>query len=129
MSTLNEQQAAEQLLSGYAEVLNAANTALIPSFYTHDGAFMPDGFKTLTKKDLDNAGGKYLKNTGFKIKYAIISVTITPEYTFIDATAQTTAVSVGKKEEANLSSRDFFVLRKEGSDWKIFRYLFNRTQN
>ncbi|RYY23623.1 MAG: hypothetical protein EOP41_06335 [Sphingobacteriaceae bacterium] len=50
MSILNEQQAAEQLLSGYAEVLNAANTALIPSFYTQDGAFMPDGFKHSRKK-------------------------------------------------------------------------------
>ncbi|RYE03599.1 MAG: hypothetical protein EOP44_06310 [Sphingobacteriaceae bacterium] len=129
MSTINEQQAAGQLLSGYAEVLNTANTALIPSFYTHDGAFMPNGYRTLTKEDLENAAGKYLKNANFKISYAIQSVTIKQEYAFIDATAQTTAVSLNENNEVSQISRDFFVLRKEGSDWKIFRYLFNRIQN
>jgi ketosteroid isomerase-like protein len=128
MSTINEKQAAEQLLYGYAAVLNKANLASISSFYAFDGLFMPDGFKTLTKKDLDAAGGKFLQNKTFKIKYDIQSVTVGNEFAFIEATARTTIVPNGG-EEIFQSSRDFFVLRKDGTDWKIYRYLFNKGQN
>jgi hypothetical protein len=89
---------------------------------------MPDGFKTLTKKDLDAAGGKFLQNKTFKIKYDIQSVTVGNKFAFIEATARTTIVPNGG-EEIFQSSRDFFVLRKDGTDWKIYRYLFNKEQN
>jgi ketosteroid isomerase-like protein len=128
MSTINEKQAAVQLLYGYAAVLNRANLASISSFYAFDGLFMPDGFKTLTKKDLDAAGGKFLQNKTFQIEYNIQSVTVGNEFAFIDATARTTTVPNGR-DEIFQNSRDFFVLRKDGTDWKIYRYLFNKVQD
>ncbi|QEM05036.1 hypothetical protein DIU31_016490 [Mucilaginibacter rubeus] len=76
MSTTNEKLAAEQVLHGYAEVLNKADIALISSFYAFDGLFMPDGFKTLSKKDLDAVSGKFLKDGNFKINYDINNVNV-----------------------------------------------------
>ncbi|MBD1362616.1 nuclear transport factor 2 family protein [Mucilaginibacter sp. ZT4R22] len=128
MSTINEKLAAEQVLQGYAEVLNKANISLISSFYTFDGLFIPHGYKSLTKKELDVAGGKLLKAKDFRINFDIENVTIGNEFAFIDATAQTTTIGRGG-EETREKSRDFFVLRKDGADWKIYRYLFNRVQN
>jgi ketosteroid isomerase-like protein len=128
MSTTNEQHAAAKLLHSYAEVINKADSKSIASFYSFDGLFMPDGFKTLTKKDLDAAGGKFLKSTNFKINYDIKNVTVGNEFAFIDATALTTTTSSGGKE-INENSRDFFVLRKDGIYWKIYRYMFNKLQD
>ena len=128
MSTTNEKQAASQILYGYAEVLNKGETVSISTFYTLDGLFMADGFKTLTKKELDTAGDKFLKNTNFKINYDIKNITINQEFAFIDAIARTTTTRDGGKETSE-NSRDFFVLRKDGTDWKIYRYLFNKIQN
>ncbi|MBS7565470.1 nuclear transport factor 2 family protein [Mucilaginibacter sp. Bleaf8] len=128
MSTTNEKLAAEQVLHAYAEVLNKADIALISSFYAFDGLFMAQGFKTLAKKDLDAAGSKFLKVGNFKINYAIQNVTVENEFAFIDATARTTITRRGG-EEISDNSRDFFVLRKDGTDWKIYRYLFNKIRN
>lgn len=50
-----EKQAAEKLLAGYAAALNSANATSLSSFYTYDGLFMPDGFKSLTATDLEKA--------------------------------------------------------------------------
>ncbi|SDH75655.1 nuclear transport factor 2 family protein [Mucilaginibacter sp. P25] len=128
MNTTNEQQAAVQLLHCYAEVLNEADSPSISSFYAFDGLFMPDGFKTLTKKDLDAAGGKFLKGRNFKINYNIQNVTVGNEFAFIDATARSITTSSGGKEISK-NSRDFFVLRKDGTAWKIYRYLFNKLRD
>jgi ketosteroid isomerase-like protein len=127
MSITNEKLAAEQLLIGYAEVLNKVNISSISSFYTNDGLFMPDGFRTLKKDDLDAAGGKFLKSGNFKIDYDIKNVKVGNDFAFIDAIAKTTTIGRGGKETSQ-NSRDFFVLRKDGTDWKIYRYLFNRLQ-
>ena len=126
MSTQNEQQAAAQLLYGYLEVLNTAVTGSISSFYTHDGLFMPDGFKTLTREDLENAGSNYLQKKNFKISYDNQSVTIKQEFACINATAHTSGFTSHDDHEIHRSSRDSFVLRMEGTEWKIFRYVFNK---
>ncbi|AMR32464.1 hypothetical protein A0256_14045 [Mucilaginibacter sp. PAMC 26640] len=128
MSTRNEKLSAEQVLHGYAEVLNKANIASISSFYASDGLFMPDGFKTLSKKELDAVSGKFLKDGNFKINYDIKNINVENEFAFIDATARTTTIGRGG-EAASKNSRDFFVLRKDGADWKIYRYLFNKVQD
>lgn len=128
MSTTNEKLAAEQVLHSYAEVLNKTNIASISSFYAFDGLFMPDGFKTLSKKDLDAVSGKFLKDENFKINYDINNLKVRNEFAFIDAIATTTTIGPGG-EETSENSRDFFVLRKDGEDWKIYRYMFNKVQN
>jgi len=128
MSTTNEKLAAEQVLHGYAEVLNKADIALMSSFYAFDGLFMPDGLKTLSKKDLEAVSGKFLRQRNFKINYDINNVNVRNELAFIDATATTTTIGRGG-EETSQNSRDFFVLRKDGAEWKIYRYLFNKVQN
>jgi ketosteroid isomerase-like protein len=121
-------QAAQQLLAHYAEALNAANTALLPALYTTDGVFMPDGVAPLPASALSGKGSSFFANSRFHISYAVEDVTVSGEYAFVQATARTATTSLATGREVARTSQDFFVLRQEAQDWKIYRYLFNSVR-
>jgi len=121
-------QAAEQLLAQYAEALNAANTNLLPALYTADGVFMPDGVASLPAGALPGKGVSFFAKSRLHISYAVQEVTGSGEYAFVQATARTATTNLATGQETARTSRDFFVLRQEGQDWKIYRYLFNSVR-
>ena len=121
-------QAAEQLLAYYAEALNAANPALLPTLYTADGVFMPDGVATLPAGALPGKGSSFFAKSRLHISYAVEDVTVGGEYAFVQATARTATTDLASGQETARTSRDFFVLRQESQDWKIYRYLFNSVR-
>lgn len=130
MSTQTEKTAVEKLLTAYAEVLNSANTASLPSFYTEDGLLMPDGFQGLTIEDLLNRSKSFFNKIRFQIDFAEPETVIDGEYAFVQTTAKTTTTNLENNQEVKQTSRDFFVLRKEKEGWKIYRYIFNNvTEN
>jgi len=121
-------QAAKRLLAKYADAVNAADRKTIASLYSEDGLFMPEGVTSLTKKDLiKNRKGSF-KNIRFLISYAIHDVVISNQYAFVIAIATTSATDRANNKETTQTSRDFFVLRKERDEWKVFRYIFNHVR-
>ncbi|RZL00116.1 MAG: DUF4440 domain-containing protein [Hymenobacter sp.] len=121
-------QAAEQLLAHYAEALNAANPALLPTLYTADGVFMADGVATLPAGALPGKGNSFFAKSRLHISYAVEDVTVGGAYAFVRATARTATTDLATGREVARTSRDFFVLRQESQDWKIYRYLFNSVR-
>lgn len=127
MSTQPDKTVVENLLTDYADAINSANTAFIPSFYTEDGRLMPEGSKDLTKEDLVNRSQKFFKQVRFKIAYTVPdTIIIDGNYAFVQTTAKSTTTNLETNKVKDQTSRDFFVLRKEKEDWKIFRYVFNK---
>jgi ketosteroid isomerase-like protein len=121
-------QAAQQLLAHYAQALNSATIALLPTLYTADGMFLPDGVAPLPASALPGKGASFFAKTRFHISYVVEDVTVGGEYAFVQATARTATTDLATGQEVARTSRDFFVLRQEAQDWKIFRYLFNNVQ-
>ncbi|WP_324680251.1 nuclear transport factor 2 family protein [Hymenobacter sp. GOD-10R] len=121
-------QAAEQLLAQYAEALNTAHPLLLPALYTADGVFMPNGVASLPAGVLPGQGEKFFAKSRLHIRYAVEEVTGNGEYAFVQATARTATTDLTTGQEVTRTSRDFFVLRQEGQDWKIYRYLFNSVR-
>jgi len=126
MSIPNATQTAENLLTDYAEVLNTANTAAIASFYTFDGLFMPDGYQSIKAIDLARTGERYLKKHGFHISFHIQNVSEENGFVFVQANATTKFNAHQGPEAIQTSSRDFFILRKDDTVWKIYKYIFNQ---
>ena len=125
MNAQDEKAAAESLLTDYANALNSADAASIPAFYTQDGRFLPDGFKALTTADLAKKSKSYLEKGQFHIRYNVQDIAMDGQFAFVEATAQTRSTDAATGVESSQVSRDFFVLRREQGDWKIFRYIFN----
>jgi uncharacterized protein (TIGR02246 family) len=127
MSTQLEMLAPEQLLAQYARALNSADTAALPSFYTPDGVYMPDGVQTVPASALAARGAAFFAKAGFDIDFAVESVAVDGTYAFVQATAHTRTTK-GATQPQVRRSRDFFVLRQQEQGWKIFCYIFNRVQ-
>lgn len=122
-----EHQIAE-VLKGYALAINGTQTASIPTFYSKEGLFMPEGFKILTKLDLSSErSSEFLKKTDFKIEYTIETIDVEGNFAFVSATAKTSKKGKATHDVVIKQTRDFFVLRKEESSWKIYRYIFNSS--
>lgn len=122
-----ENQIAE-LLEGYALAINGAQTKSIAAFYAEEGLFMPEGFKTLTKLDLSREkSSNFLRKTDFKIEYTIEKIEVEDNFAFVSATAKTSKKESVTNDAVIKQTRDLFVLRKEESSWKIFRYVFNNS--
>jgi ketosteroid isomerase-like protein len=128
MDIQSEKQTVEKLLLRLADALNSGDISSIPSFYTEDGIFMPDGFKVLTQDKLSKSGNSYLKRTRFKITFFIQDIIVNEGYAFVDATAETQTIDPVKNKLVLTTSRDFFVLRRINGEWKIYRYMFNHVK-
>lgn len=128
MQPRSQPHAARQVLAQYAEALNSANPALLPTLYTADGVFMPDGRAPLPAGALPGKGARFFAHSRLRISYAAAEVTVDGDYAFVQATAHTATTNLATGQETARTSRDFFVLRREDQDWKIYRYLFNSVQ-
>jgi ketosteroid isomerase-like protein len=122
-----ENQIAE-VLKGYALAINDAQTASIAAFYSEEGLFMPEGFKTLTKQDLyPEKSSNFLRKTDFKIEYTIEKIEVEENFAFVSVTAKTSKKQSATNDAVMKQTRDLFVLRKEEGSWKIYRYIFNNS--
>ncbi|MCC9168974.1 YybH family protein [Pontibacter harenae] len=128
MNAQDEKLAAESLITNYANALNSADAGAIPAFFTHDGQFMPDGFRSLTTADLAKRSKSILEKSQFHIKYSLRDIVVDGQFAFIEAMAQTRSNLAATGGESTQVSRDFFVLRKEQENWKILRYIFNNVE-
>lgn len=129
MSYQEEKEAISNVLGRYAQVLNAAESALIPEFYSEDGLFIPDSMNVVYKRsDLKALGNTYLKEFGFKIEYAIQNINIDERYAFVEALATTSNRGALKQNNINKTSIDLFILKRTDAGWKIYRYIFNNVK-
>lgn len=121
MSTQEERPAIELVIGEFTKTLNDGNFNHIRSLYTKDGIFMPNGYKSIQSRKLANRPSTSIISTEFKIDIQIGQVEVDGKYAFVTATAE---VREGANEVAK-TSRDFFTLRKDADQWKIYRYIFN----
>jgi uncharacterized protein (TIGR02246 family) len=127
MQAPSDKQAVAALLAQYAQALNSADTAVLPSFYTPDGVIMPEGHATLPANALLARGESFFAKKDFHIDFAVESVAVDGAYTFVQATARTRITERATQQPVHRRSRDFFVLRQQPQGWKIYCYIFNEV--
>ena len=128
MNIQEEKQTVERFITAYAEALNTANTHLISSFYAKDSLFMPNKMKTLSGHELRRTTtGSFFKKVSFHIDYSVKDIAVDDRFAFVQALAIATTTDLLTGEQSAKTSRDFFVLRKDEEEWKIYRYMFNNV--
>lgn len=129
MGYTKEKEAINTLLGNFARVLNNGDTKAISGFFDRDAIFIPDGMKKiLAGNELGKTTNGYLKRSDFKIGYTIKEITIENQFAFVEAFATTTEKSVWDLKPVQKRSIDFFVLKNEDENWKIYRYIFNNVR-
>lgn len=129
LSYTKEKEAIGILLGNFAQVLNNRETAAIAGFFDQDAVFIPDGMKKIIAgNQLGKTSSGYLKRADFKIGYSIKDITIEDQFAFVEAAATTTENRISDLKPVPKKSIDFFVLKKNGENWKIYRYIFNNVR-
>jgi len=128
MSTVDDTKIRE-LLTTYEHALNTSNAALAASCYTSDGVFMPTTLPTSSGGDLEKAYAGIFEVIALDIAFTFEEVVVTGgDYAFVLTSSSGTQTVLAPEVTASESNRELFVLRRESGDWKIARYMFNKSE-
>jgi len=124
-----EKKKIEELLSTYQKSLNTSDAKLAQSLYTKDGVFMP----TEAPSGIGTEG--ILKSYEFvfsqiqlNIEFFIEEIEVEGNMAFAVTSSKGTVKIHAIGVEAPEANRELFVFEKVNGEWKIARYMFNKTE-
>lgn len=124
-----DKQNIEALLSAYKKSLYTSDATLAQSLYTKDGVFMP------TEAPSGIGAEGILKSYEFvfsqiqlNIEFFIEEIVVEGNLAFAVTSSKGTVKILANDIEAPEANRELFVFEKVNGDWKIARYMFNKTE-
>ena len=124
-----EKNQIEKLLLVYQKSLNTSDAKLAQSLYTKDGIFMP----TEAPSGIGSEG--ILKSYEFvfsqiqlNIEFFIEEIVVEGNMAFAITSSKGTVKIHANGIEAPEANRELFVFEKINGEWKIARYMFNKTE-
>lgn len=127
-----EKQGKEQihnLLMNYQEALNTSDADKAVNLYTKDGIFMPSGAPSAI--GTENIKGAYefvFSNIQLNIEFNIEEIVIEKNVAFAITTSKGSTLIHATGATVPEENRELFVFEKENCEWKIARYMFNKTK-
>ena len=118
----------EQLLKSYFAALNKSDAETAITSYAKDGIFMPTEGPTATGLEQLKAAYRHVfdtikLNVGFKIEEIVPS----GDYAYAITSSEGQVTILDKNITAPEKNRELFVLKKVNGEWKIARYMFNKS--
>lgn len=128
MDTQNK-AAIEKTLNIYFNSLNASDVKTAVGSYTADGVFMPSKFPTATgTAQLVTAYENVFKAIQLNVTVKIEEIIIRDNIAFARTLSNGTTLIHATGEKVPEENREFFLLRNDGGEWKIARYMFNQPK-
>ena len=125
----HEKKQIEKLLSTYQTSLNTSDAKLAQSLYTKDGIFMP----TEAPSGIGSEG--ILKSYEFvfsqiqlNIEFFIEEIEVEGNVAFAVTSSKGTTLIHATGDTIPEANRELFVFEKVDGEWKIARYMFNKTE-
>jgi uncharacterized protein (TIGR02246 family) len=120
------QEEIKKLIATYFEKLKVADAESISLLYSEDGVMMPPGFPTVTgreqvKKFYTMALGK----KSFNMNTEIAEILEDSNIVVVRTLSKGTSVTIETNQTVNEDSKELFVLKKAGTEWKIARFIVN----
>lgn len=129
MKTQTERAAIETMLFQYRDALNASDVNKVLPLYTRDGVFMPTNAPTAAGKEQLKASYEFVfKTIQLHIEFFIDEVTVVDDHAFALTNSKGTTLIRANGQTVAEENRELFVLAKEDGQWKIARYMFNKTK-
>jgi uncharacterized protein (TIGR02246 family) len=126
-ATSTDRRAIEQLLSTYARSLNTSDSELAASLYAPDGVFIPLFLPTVSGEDILGSYRQIFNTIKLEVAFTIHDITIDGDtaHGLTSSEGHVTQLSSGKRSPE--SNRELFVFNRYDGEWKITRYMFNKT--
>jgi len=124
-----ERQAIEQVLFAYRDALNASSTDAVVQLYAADGVFMPSNAPTAEGVDqVRSAYNHVFENIRLDIDFFVDAVDVDGDVSCARTSSKGTTLIHATGQTVPEENRELFVLRKQDCQWRIWRYMFNKTQ-
>ena len=124
-----EQSAIEQLLISYRDALNASDPSKVLTLYTTDGVFMPTNAPTAKgQEQLKDSYEFVFKTIQIHIEFFIEEIVVSDNYAYAITNSKGTALIHANGQTVSEENRELFVFQKDNGQWKIARYMFNKTK-
>jgi uncharacterized protein (TIGR02246 family) len=124
-----EKQKIESLLSEYKKSLNTSDAKLAQSLYTKDGVFMPtEAPSAIGSEGILKSYEFIFTQIQLSIEFFIEEIEVEGNMAFAVTSSKGTVKIHANGIEAPEANRELFVFEKVGKEWKIARYMFNKTE-
>lgn len=129
MEQSTEKSAIEQLLFSYRDALNASDVYKVLELYTRDGVFMPSNAPSATGQEQVKSAYEFVfKTIRLHIEFYVDEVVVIGDYAFARTLSRGTTLIHASQQTVPEENRELFILQKEGGNWKIARYMFNKMK-
>ncbi len=124
-----EKQKIEALLSQYENSLNTSDAKLAQSLYTKDGIFMPtEAPSGIGSEGILKSYEYVFSQIQLNIKFFIEEIEVEGNMAFAVTSSKGTTLIHATGDTIPEANRELFVFEKVNGEWKIARYMFNKTE-
>ncbi len=119
----------ENVVHTYFDALNASDANKVVSLFTTDGVLLAAGAPTATGTEQLKGTFKYVfDNFTYTLEETVGEVTVKGNHAIVRSTSKGTFVIKASGQKVEDEFRELFVLQKVKGDWKIARYMYNRSK-
>ncbi|WP_430965510.1 YybH family protein [Spongiimicrobium sp. 2-473A-2-J] len=123
-----EKQKIEELLNQYKRALNTSDAALAQSLYTKNGIFMPtEAPSAIGSENILKSYEFIFSQIQLNIEFYIDEIVVENDFAFAVTSSKGTTLIHATGDTIPEANRELFVFEREAGEWKIARYMFNKT--
>lgn len=124
-----EKELIEKLLDEYKQALNTSDAKLAQSLYTKDGIFMPTEAPSGIGSEAILKSYEYVfSQIQLNIEFFIEEIEVEGNMAFAVTSSKGTTLIHATGDTIPETNRELFVFEKVNDEWKIARYMFNKTE-
>lgn len=124
-----EKQKIESLLNEYKKSLNTSDAKLAQSLYTKDGIFMPtEAPSAMGSENILKSYEYIFSQIQLTIEFYIEEIEVEGNLAFATTSSKGSVLIHATGDTFPEENRELFVFEKIGDEWKIARYMFNKTE-
>ena len=125
----NQKSEIEILILSYRDALNASDAAKVVALYTPDGILLPNGAPTAEGSASVKGTYQYVfDNFKYNLEFTILEIVVNGNYAFARSTSKGSFLIKASGQTVLDENRELFVLEKVKGEWKIARYMYNKTK-
>lgn len=124
-----EKELIEKLLGDYESSLNTSDAKLAQSLYTKDGIFMPtEAPSGIGSENILKSYEYVFSQIQLNITFFIEEIQIEGNMAYAVTSSKGTTLIHANGQTVPEANRELFVFEKVDGNWKIARYMFNKTE-
>jgi uncharacterized protein (TIGR02246 family) len=129
VKSTSEKADVEKLVKDYFAALNSSDASKVVSLFTADGVLLAPGAPTATGSEQVKGTFQYVfDNFKYSLNVTIGEVVVDKDYAFVASTSKGSFVIKSSNQTVEDDFRETFVLKKVNGQWKIARYMYNKSK-